>query len=59
MIALDVVLKLRKMAGTHPQGMNHRDYDGKTGGDSTIFSKVCLAVILVLIVIMIIIFLPR
>ena len=46
------------MAGTHPQGMNVRNHDGKTGGDSTIFGKVCLVVFLVMIVIMVIIFLP-
>jgi len=45
------------MAGTHPQGLNHRNFDGKTGSDSTLFSKVCLAVFLVMILIMIAIFL--
>ena len=59
MIVLDAVYALREMAGTHPQGMDHRNYDGKTGSESTLFSKACFAFILVMIVIMIVIFLPR
>jgi len=47
------------MAGTHPQGMDHRNFDGKTGGNSTMFSKACLGIVLVLIFVMIVIFLPR
>ena len=59
LIAFEIVTFMREMAGTHPQGMDHRNFDGKTGGESTMFSKACFAIILVLILIMIVIFLPR
>ena len=58
MIVLDAICILKEMAGTHPQGMDHRNYDGKTGSDSNIFSKVCLVAFLAIIVIMVVIFLP-
>jgi hypothetical protein len=49
---------MKEMAGTHPQGMGHRNYDGKTGSDSNIFSRVCLVAFFATIVIMVVIFLP-
>ena len=59
LIVFDIFFVLSEMAGTHPQGMNHRNFDGRTGGDSTRFSKACLGIFLVLILIMVVIFLPR
>ncbi|MHA1944396.1 MAG: hypothetical protein ACW96M_08375 [Candidatus Thorarchaeota archaeon] len=34
-------------------GMKHRTFDGKTGSDSVKFSKVCLAIFVIFIIIMI------
>ncbi|MFX1481994.1 MAG: hypothetical protein ACFFCP_02275 [Promethearchaeota archaeon] len=47
------------MVGTHPQGMNQRNFDGKTGGDSVTFSKLCLGFFLIAILVMIVVVITR
>ena len=58
LIFFHAIFILKEMAGTHPQGMDHRNYDGKTGSDSNIFSKYCLVAFFAIIVIVVVIFLP-